>query len=93
MNMENNIETKAEPTARLRSKFDHNRKFLSKFYKSNGMSVPTRTELVLSIILLFVGLSVLFFYDDLNTMFRFLIVCGIITWLFRITFYFKTKKG
>ena len=93
--MERNFGVKVETrqTVKLRSNFNRKRRFLSRFYKTDWVKVPTRTELVLYIILLFVGLVILSSYSDLTEIFRVLIVCSILTLLYRITCYFKNKNG
>ncbi|HSN62102.1 MAG TPA: hypothetical protein VLR49_14280, partial [Ferruginibacter sp.] len=91
--MERNLKSKfeTEQTARLRSKFDQERKFLSRFYKNNWVRVPTKTGLLLNIIVLFVALLIVVFYGNLNGLLIFLIACSVLTSLFRITCYIKSK--
>ena len=85
------VEAETRQTGKLRSKFEHERKFLSKFYKRNH--IPTKTELSVSIIFMLIGILLFLLYSDLNRGFYFLIACAIIASLSTIIRYFKNKKG
>lgn len=90
--MEKNLESTIPQTAKLRSAFDRKRRFLSKFYKTDRHHAPSRTEVILSVILVLLGLLLLFFYSDLNVIYSVFMGCSVINLLFTLYRYLHWHK-